>query len=179
MQRYFDLEDPNEVTAIGLELSLTARLGDVPLRGIIDRLDLLPGGDLAVVDYKTGRAPDVTRSRSRLAGVHFYAYLCEQVTGRRPAEVRLMYLRDRVVVAAEPSDQAMRGLRQRTGAVWQAIERACERDTFRPNPSGLCTWCSFRELCPVFGGDPGRVETWLAARASEVASDSLAARCAS
>ena len=90
-----------------------------------------------------------------------------------------MYLRDRVVVAAEPSDQAMRGLRQRTGAVWAAIERACERDTFLPNPSGLCSWCSFRELCPVFGGDPGRAEMWLAARASELSSDSLAARCAS
>ena len=57
VERYFALEDPTTVHPVGLELDLRARLGDVELRGIIDRLDRLPDGDLVVVDYKTGRAP--------------------------------------------------------------------------------------------------------------------------
>ena len=54
---YFLLEDPDEVTPVGIELTLEARLGDLRLRGIIDRLDRTPEGELVVVDYKTGRAP--------------------------------------------------------------------------------------------------------------------------
>jgi putative RecB family exonuclease len=40
------------------------------------------------------------------------------------------------------------------GAIWQAVHRACEREDFRPNPGPLCEWCSFKEFCPAFGGDP-------------------------
>jgi putative RecB family exonuclease len=151
---YLALEDPDGVQAIGLELDLRVEMDGVVMRGIIDRLDLLPSGELAVVDYKTGRAPPPDQSRARMAGVHFYAYLCEQVIGVRPASIRLMYLRDPVEVSAEPSDQMMRGLRQRAGAVWQAVVRACERDDFRPHPSALCNSCGYRAYCPAVGGDP-------------------------
>jgi putative RecB family exonuclease len=89
-----------------------------------------------------------------MAGVHFYAYLCEQVIGVRPVKIRLLYLRDPVEISAEPSDQMMRGLRQRAGAVWQAVVRACERDDFRPQPSALCGSCGYRAYCPAVGGDP-------------------------
>ena len=65
-----------------------------------------------------------------------------------------MYLREPLVIEAVPSEQAVRGTRQRTSAVWSAIERACENEDFRPRPSALCNWCSFRSLCPIYGGDP-------------------------
>jgi putative RecB family exonuclease len=151
---YLALEDPDAAQAIGLELDLRVEMDGVVMRGIIDRLDRLPSGELAVVDYKTGRAPFADQSRARMAGVHFYAYLCEQVIGVRPVKIRLLYLRDPVEISAEPSDQMMRGLRQRAGAVWQAVVRACERDDFRPHPSALCGSCGYRAYCPAVGGDP-------------------------
>jgi putative RecB family exonuclease len=156
LDRYFELEDPNAVTPIGLELDLRVDVDGMVLRGIIDRLDLLADGTLAVVDYKTGRAPRAEQSRSRLSSVQLYAFLCEQVIGQRPSVVRLMYLRDRVVVSADATEQSLRGVHQRAKAVWAAIERACERSDFRPNPSALCKWCSFQEYCPAYGGDPQR-----------------------
>ena len=60
-------------------------IGDMVLRGIIDRLDLTEDGELVVVDYKTGRAPSAQFEQARLNGVHTYALLCEQVLGRFPA----------------------------------------------------------------------------------------------
>jgi putative RecB family exonuclease len=153
MARYFGLERPEAVTPVGIELDLRARFGEIELRGIIDRLDRLPDGEFAIVDYKTGRAPPADRARSRLAGVLFYAYLCEEVFGRRPREVRLMYLKDQVVIVQTPSDQAMRGMQQRALAVWRAIERACENDDFRPNPSTLCRVCPHQSRCPAFASD--------------------------
>ena len=47
--------------------------GEVPLRGVADRIDLLEGNRLRVVDYKTGSAPE----RTRALQVPVYA-LCAQ-----------------------------------------------------------------------------------------------------
>ncbi|HUO49059.1 MAG TPA: PD-(D/E)XK nuclease family protein [Acidimicrobiales bacterium] len=149
---YLRLEDPDTVDTVGVELSLEAELDGPRLRGIIDRLDIDPDGELVVVDYKTGRVPTERNEQARLGGVHFYALLCEAVLGRRPARVRLLYLRGPLSIEAVPTEQTVRGSRRRAGAVWQAIERACAAEDFRPKPSALCSWCSFQPLCPAVGG---------------------------
>ena len=151
--RYFELEDPTRVQAIGLELLLEAQVGDLRLRGIIDRLDLVDG-ELVVTDYKTGKVPGVQHEQNRLGGVHFYAFLCERFFGRRPARIQLLYLSEPLAIVAEPSDQSIRGLETRVGAIWTAVEKACEHDDFRPKPSRLCEWCAYQAYCPAFGGDP-------------------------
>ena len=154
VERYFRIEDPRRIEAIGMELKLEASVGGVVLRGIIDRLELGPDGELIVTDYKTGKVPGQRFENGRLGGVHFYAYLCEAVLGRRPAKIQLLYLAEPVAIVAEPSDQSIRGLEKKVGAIWTAVERACERDDFRPNPGRLCDWCAFKAHCPAFGGDP-------------------------
>ncbi len=154
VRRYFRLEDPRTIRPIGLELMLEAKVGTLTLRGIIDRLELDDEGGLVVTDYKSGAVPRVTYEQSKLGGVHFYAFLCEQMLGVRPAKIQLLYLSEPVAIVAEPSDQSIRGLQQRTSAIWTAVEKACEGEDFRPHPSRLCDWCSFQAYCPAFGGDP-------------------------
>ncbi|MET0149910.1 MAG: PD-(D/E)XK nuclease family protein [Acidimicrobiales bacterium] len=166
LDNYFRLEDPTTITPIGLELRLEAPLGDLNLRGIIDRLELDAEGGLVVTDYKTGAAPRQQFEQGRLGGVHFYAFLCEEVFGQRPAKVQLLYLADPVAIVAEPTDQASRGLRRKLTAVWAAIERSCEREDFRPRPSKLCDWCAFQTHCPAFGGDPDAARREAAATAA-------------
>jgi len=150
LHNYFRIEDPNAVKTVGVELGLEASIGGMVLRGIIDRLDLAEDGELVVVDYKTGRAPSAQFERSRLNGVHTYALLCERVLGRFPSQVKLLYLRDPLAIVASPTEQSVRGHRTRTAALWTAIERACEREDFRPRPSGLCRFCNFQDLCPAY-----------------------------
>jgi putative RecB family exonuclease len=160
LRNYFLLEDPKAVHPIGLELKLEVQVGTLRLRGIIDRLEL-DAGRLVVSDYKTGKPPRENYERSRLGGVHFYAFLCERLFGRRPDRIQLLYLSEPVAIVAEPTEQSVRGLEQRTSAIWQAVERACEREDFRPRPSGLCEWCSFRPYCPAWGGDPAKAQELL------------------
>ena len=152
--RSFELEDPNTVHAIGLELQLEAEVGGILLRGIIDRLELDGDGELVVTDYKTGRAPGQDYERPRLEGVGFYALLCERVLGRRPALVQLLHLAEPVAISVRPDDLAVRAVERRASAVWAAVRRACEEEDFRPHPSRLCEWCAYRTWCPAFGGDP-------------------------
>ena len=153
VRRYFELEDPNTVRVIGVELRMEAQVGGLLLRGIIDRLELDDDGELVITDYKTGRSPGVNFELSRMAGVHFYAFLCEQVLGRRPARIQLLHLAEPVAISLVPSEQSIRGLRNRTQAVWAAVERACATEDFRPKVGKLCDWCGYKAYCPAFGGD--------------------------
>jgi putative RecB family exonuclease len=155
VERYFALEDPRRIQPVGLELMLEANVGSLLVRGIIDRLEEDEHGELVVTDYKTGRAPSVQQEQSRLGGVHFYAFLCQRVLGRRPAKVQLVYLGAQPqVITTTPSEQSIRGMEKKVAAIWSAVERACERDDFRPKQSALCNWCAFKQYCPAFGGDP-------------------------
>jgi putative RecB family exonuclease len=153
-QSYFRMEDPREIHEIGLEIRLEAEIGGLRLRGIIDRLELDADGELVVTDYKTGRPPFKNREQQKLGGVHFYAFLCQEVLGRRPSKVRLMYLKTGEIIETAPSEQSVRFLTRRTAAVWQTVERACNSNDFRPRPSALCSSCAFQTWCPSFGGDP-------------------------
>jgi putative RecB family exonuclease len=154
VRNYFRLEDPTAVRTIGLELKVEAEIDGIRMRGIIDRLELDADGELIVTDYKTGAAPSTQYERKRLSGVHIYSLLCEQLLGRRPRTVQLLYLKAPLAITTEPSDRSTRGTRRTLAAVWQAVERACDREDFRPQPSRLCGYCAFQAYCPSFGGDP-------------------------
>jgi putative RecB family exonuclease len=71
------------------------------------------------------------------------------------------------VITAEPSEQVLRGQRQKALAVWSAIERACEAEDFRPKTSPLCNYCRFQTFCPAFGGNPDDAAPAFAALATE------------
>lgn len=156
VRRYFEIEDPATVRAIGLELRMSVQIGGLTLRGVIDRLELDPDGELVVTDYKTGTAPAAGFEQDRLGGVHFYSLLCQRVLGRRPARVQLVYLTKPEVLSTRPSEQSVEAMERRALALWAAVERACQRDDFRPRAGRLCEWCTFRPYCPAWGGDPAR-----------------------
>jgi putative RecB family exonuclease len=158
-ERYLTMEDPTRVRPIGLELWMSADVGALSLRGIIDRLELDDDGELVVTDYKTGRPPSGNYESKSLAGVHFYSFLCEAVLGKRPSTIRLMYLSTGETIETTPSEQSVRFITTRTTAVWSAVERACQTGDFRPRQSRLCDFCAFQQWCPAFGGDPARAAT--------------------
>lgn len=159
IERYFDMEDPRQIDAIGLEIRLAANVGSLELRGIIDRLELDADGGLVVTDYKTGRAPSGNFEQKSLSGVHFYSFLCEAVLGKRPSKVRLMYLSSGETIETTPTAQSVKFIDTRTAAVWKAVERACISGDFRPSKSKLCDWCRFQQWCPAFDGNPDLAAT--------------------
>jgi putative RecB family exonuclease len=168
VHRYFELEDPTSVRVLGVELRVSAETRDgVLIRGIIDRLELDENDELVVTDYKTGSAPSEGWEQKSLAGVHIYSLLCERMFGRRPSKVQLLYLSKPEFIVTAPSDQSLRGVEVKSGAVMQAVRTACARNDFRPRPSGLCSYCSFQEFCPSFGGRPELAREVLRARQDE------------
>ena len=98
-----------------------------------------------------------SREQSRLGGVHFYAFLCEQVLGRRPARVQLLHLREPLAISTVPSDQSIRVSASRHWPSGAQSSRRALREDFRPKPGWLCDHCAYHEYCPAVGGDLTRV----------------------
>lgn len=154
IERWFTLEDPSRLEPAEREVKVEVEVDGLVLRGIIDRVDIAPSGQVRVVDYKTGRTPAVGFEGPALFQMKFYGLVMWRRTGRIPDLLQLVYLKDGTVIRYEPDEGDLLALERNVQAVWAAIERATVEGDFRPRPSRLCSWCDFKPLCPAFGGTP-------------------------
>ena len=152
---YFSLEDPTRLEPVERERLVEVVLpGGLRLRGIVDRLDQAPSGDLRVVDYKTGRSPGPMFEGKALFQMKFYALVLWRTRGVVPRLLQLMYLGDREVLRYSPDEADLLAVERKLLALWDAVEAATARREFLPRPSRLCDWCDHQALCPSFGGTP-------------------------
>jgi putative RecB family exonuclease len=155
LDTYFTLEDPRRLEPAEREVLLETALSDaVSVKGIIDRVDVAPTGEVRIVDYKSGRAPSPLFEQRALFQLRVYALLVWRVRGRLPSMLQLIYLADGQVVRLEPDEADLRALERTLHALADAIQRAQGTGDFRANRSRLCDWCAHRSLCPAWGGTP-------------------------
>lgn len=155
LRRYFDLEDPTRLEPAERELYVETLLDSkLLLRGYVDRVDIAPSGAIRVVDYKTGNAPGVGFEASALFQMRFYALVLWRMRGVIPAMLRLIYLGSSELVSYEPDEQDLLATERQVEAIWRAVSEAEASGDWQPSRSFMCTWCSFKELCPEFGGTP-------------------------
>jgi len=152
---YFGLEDPRRLEPHARELGVSVQLEpSFEARGFIDRVDLSPGGDVRIVDYKTGRSPGAGFETKAMFQMRFYALVWWRMTGDVPRLLQLMYLGNSEVLRYEPDADDLRSTERKVLALRDAISRAADASAFDPSPSRLCDWCSHRALCPAWGGTP-------------------------
>ena len=154
VERWFTLEDPSRLEPSRREVKVEVELEGLTLRGIIDRVDVAPTGEVRIVDYKTGRSPSERFEGKALFQMKFYGLVHWRTTGRVPDLLQLVYLRDGQVIRYAPDEADLLALERNVRAVSSAIQQASATGDFRPSPSRLCSWCDFKPLCPAFGGTP-------------------------
>ena len=164
---WFQLEDPTRLEPAERELYVETQVDGLTLRGYVDRLDVAPSGDLRVVDYKTGRSPSQLFEAKALFQMKFYALVLWRARGVVPRMLQLVYLGNSELVRYEPDERDLLATERKVQALWAAIERAAAGGDWRPSPSRLCDWCSFRDLCPAHGN----IAPPLPAHAKELAID--------
>jgi putative RecB family exonuclease len=153
LDRYFALEDPRRIEPAGREEHVSVEIeGGLLLRGIIDRLDVAPGGAIRVVDYKTGRAPSEAWEAKALFQLKFYALVLWRVRGVIPAVLQLLYLADEQRLTYSPTESELLALEKQILSLWKAIELAQQTGDFRANKGPLCRFCDHQQRCPEFGG---------------------------
>jgi RecB family exonuclease len=147
---------PGEVRARWLEYRLDGEfsLGDgarrVALRGVADRIDLLDGNRLRVIDYKTGSAPE----RSRALQVPVYALCAQERLGERDGERwavdEALYIsfagKRSAVRVANAGDLEM--LETARDKVFGLIDQITAGEfPPRPHDSMMCTYCAYPSVC--------------------------------
>lgn len=155
LHTYFTLEDPRTLDPADRELRVSWQADHtLSLRGIVDRLDMAADGRTRVVDYKTGRSPKTQFAEQAMFQMRFYALVLWKSTGVMPSLLQLIYLGDGQVMTYEPDETDLQTTLSRLQALWQAITTATTNQDFRPRRNALCNWCSFKEICPEWGGTP-------------------------
>ena len=134
------------VTPVAVERPFTLMIGPHRVHGRIDRVDRLPAGDFALVDYKTGAPPPMKSDdddgrlvmRLYLAGV-------QDAWKVEPSVATLEYILEGENRRENPDGA------QIARAVEQAHETLDEISSgnFAPRPSWACRTCDYRLLCPT------------------------------
>jgi putative RecB family exonuclease len=152
---YFRVEDPSRLEPAERECLVEAVVDDnLLIRGYVDRLDVSAGGDLRVVDYKTGGAPREAFEGRALFQLKFYALVLWRTRGVVPRTLRLLYLSDAEACDYSPDAEELTRFERTLVALWRAIDKATVARDFRATPGRLCDWCNHQCRCPAFGGTP-------------------------
>ena len=155
VERWFTLEDPTRLEPAERELFVEARLeSGLRLRGIIDRVDVAPTGEVRIVDYKTGKAPRPEYAEGALFQMKFYALVVWRLKKVVPRRLQLVYLGSGDVLTYDPVIADLERVERKLLALWAALRRSTESGDWRPRRTKLCGWCDHQEVCPEFGGSP-------------------------
>lgn len=131
----------------GLEQGFTLKIGDVLVKGRIDRIDETDDGGLEIIDYKTGN-PKSRLEWDDKRQLVLYALAVEQCFPQ-PKPVRKLtyyYLTTNEAISFEPTDKDREKLRDQ---VTDTMERIAKSD-FAPDPDPIkCKYCDFKDICPA------------------------------
>ena len=155
LETYFAMEDPNRLEPHARELAMSVELDEgFEIRGFIDRVDRTPSGDIRIVDYKSGKAPSPLYAEKAMFQMRFYGLAWWRINGEIPRMLQLMYLGNGQFLRYEPTQNDLVVTEKKILALRSAIAHSADQQSFPPNPSKLCGWCSFKPICPAFGGTP-------------------------
>jgi DNA helicase-2/ATP-dependent DNA helicase PcrA len=131
----------------GLELGFTLKVGEVLVKGRIDRIDELPDGSLEVVDYKTGN-PKTKLEWDDKRQLVLYALALEQcLPDPKPVKkLTYYYLTTNETVSFEPTEKDREKLTQQ---ILETMDRIAKSD-FAADPDAMkCKYCDFKDICPA------------------------------
>jgi len=149
---YFGLEDPTSFEPLHRELDVSEDIGDMRIRGILDRVEQT-GDGLVITDYKTGAAPPEHFALKAFFALKIYGVLIRRITGDTPVGLRLLYLNGPTVYRIPIGDRQLDAMERQLEALWAAINRAIATGWFPPRPGRLCDWCPYRDRCPAFSDE--------------------------
>ena len=145
LRRYHERLEGEPVEPVWFERSFSFRMGPHTLRGRVDRVDLLSGGDHELIDYKTGRPRTAAALRDDVQ-LSLYAVAAREAWGLETAEQAYLYVLD---------DKKVRVPREEIDPAWvtetvMTVAEGIQAQGFEPTPSHTaCSMCDFRIACPA------------------------------
>jgi DNA helicase II / ATP-dependent DNA helicase PcrA len=143
LRSYFDLLVTNRPEPHLLEQPFTYKIGNIVLKGRIDRIDLCEGG-VEIVDYKTGKPKDVKKlEREQKEQLWLYQLAARDVFGLEVKALTYHYLEDHSQATFLGTDKQLADLQNSIAERVQAIRGG----SYPPKPGFHCQFCDFKEIC--------------------------------
>jgi RecB family exonuclease len=147
------LENPQETEPDGLEFEVVGDIEGVVIKGFIDRYSTLGDGEsLIVSDYKTGKTPRPQYQGDKFFQLYVYAYMLEKMGVGKTKELELLYLKDGVRLKKHVTNREAKNMIEHVIETKKQVDECCRTGEFEARKSILCNWCSYQEICPMFGG---------------------------
>jgi RecB family exonuclease len=147
----FGIERPNEIDVISAEKAFSLKLWGVPLRGVIDRVDRLADGTLAVIDYKTGkyRKPNPKFGDNYTPQLVLYALAMESIYKTPVTKAYDFFVAEGKIHEVVITDELVASVKESVLNAWEVVQRLqkTRRGTYKT--SGLCGWCPLAAHCPA------------------------------
>jgi DNA helicase-2/ATP-dependent DNA helicase PcrA len=146
LTRYFERSQTSESEPVWFERQFTFKLGPHLLRGRVDRVDRLPGGEYELIDYKTGR-PKTAAQLADDVQLSLYAVGALEAWSLDASRQAYYYVLDdqKVTVPSDDGDRA-----EWIRAVALEVADGILSQGFEPTPSvAACSVCDYRLVCPA------------------------------
>ena len=115
------------------------------IRGVVDRVDSLPGGGVEIIDYKTGKPKEEAKEEDLLQ-LRLYALAAKEVFQLEPKRVSFYFLRNNQKLSFDQEEGVLEKTRQKIADLMAEIQAS----DFAPTPAqAKCRRCEFRNLCPA------------------------------
>jgi DNA helicase II / ATP-dependent DNA helicase PcrA len=146
LERYWERFRTEVSEPVWFERSFTFKLGPHLLRGRVDRVDRLPGGQYELIDYKTSR-PKSSEQLADDVQLSLYAVAAREAWALDSSTQAYYYVLDDRKVAV-PMDQGDRSEWIREVAL--EVAAGILSQGFEPTPSyAACSVCDYRLMCPA------------------------------
>jgi putative RecB family exonuclease len=165
IQDYYKKNDPGKIKIVDLESRFQVEIGPVKssgaldhgvksenhiITGIIDRIDKTEDG-YEIIDYKTTRKlPSQEKVDNDLQlSIYLAAFLKrypKEIENIDKIKVSLYYLKHGVKLSSERS---LSQVKQSEDFVLDLIDQI-GASKFEPTLSGLCDWCGYQKICPMW-----------------------------
>lgn len=155
---------PQSIKVAGNEVWVKATVAGVTVRGKVDLIEITARGTERIVDWKSGRAPDVESVDvldPTFVPVGLYALMRERSRRASSAlapevsSVRLVYLKELRSYTAKITPDLLAGVEEHLVSVVEEMNEIARTGaiTATPSPSsrsGACRWCPLVSLCPAW-----------------------------
>jgi DNA helicase-2/ATP-dependent DNA helicase PcrA len=146
LTRYHERFQSEDSQPVWFERQFTFKLGPHLLRGRVDRVDRLPGGEYELIDYKTGR-PKTTAQLGEDVQLSLYAVGAREAWSLDASRQAYYYLLDdkKVTVPLDDGDRS-----EWVREVATEVAEGILSQGFEPTPSvAACSVCDYRLVCPA------------------------------
>ncbi|HVS29595.1 MAG TPA: ATP-dependent DNA helicase, partial [Solirubrobacteraceae bacterium] len=145
LTRYREEFAADTAEPVWFERSFSFKLGSHTVRGRVDRVDRLPGGEYELIDYKTGR-PKTAAQLKQDVQLALYAVGAREAWELDAPRQAYYYVLDNEKVPLAPED---------AGGAWVTdtvteVADGIMGQGFEPTPSyAACSVCDYRLVCPA------------------------------